>query len=647
VGYGRLPALLKSLFSTFEGSLMKFSHLALAISLVPLLPNAHAATDFDQALKVPALVVTSGRKAEPKEQVSSLVTVFTRADIERLQARSVAELLNRVPGVQTTQSGGPGSMTGVYIRGTKSAQSVVLLDGQRIVDAAGGAAQLEALNIEQIERIEVLRGPRSAIYGADAIGGVVQIFTRRAEGPGLQPRLRVGYGSQNTWERSLSVSGGDQQTLFNLSASAADTHGIDRTRTQTQPNNDDDAYRNNAFSLNISQHFSDSLQGGFSLLDQRGESEHDLSFTGGYPYTDFKLKGFAGYLQAQLNDVWDSRLELGRSENGSVERYDDVPGDSPFNTYRNSAAWFNTMSLGGGHSLLAGLDGYHETLDTDNYSEDQRWNHGLILQHSYHSQAFSTELGLRHDQNSQFANQNTLNGAFTLPLNTANDLVLSYAEGFRAPTFTDLYYPDSCFPGYGCYTYANPNLQPEQSQTYELQWRSQLAANTRLEVAVYRTDLQDAIVFSDIPRNVQRARINGFEASLQQQLFGWQSTTGLSLIDPRDRDSGHTLNRRAKRTLSQDIDRQFGAWAFGASWLAVSHSYDDAQNNRLIPGYGLLSLRSSWQASRQISLGLKLDNVMNKPYSRALYDDDFDGQYSAYREPGRGALLSVTWTPNR
>lgn len=627
---------------------MKLSRLALAISALPAsLLAAELPASLDEQLKLPALVITSGRQAEPREQATNLTTVFTRKDIERLQPSSVAELLERVPGVQTVQNGGRGSLTGLFIRGTKSAQSVVLVDGQRIVDAAGGAAQLQALSVEQIERIEVLRGPRSTIYGADAIGGVVQIFTRRAGGPGLQPRLHLGYGSRGTWERSLGLSGGDHDTRFNLSASAEDTHGIDRTTSGSSPDNDHDAYRNNGFSLNLSHRFSESVEGGFSVLDQRGESEYDLSFDGAYPYNDFQLTSYAGFLSGQVNDVWNTRLELGHSENRSVERFDDVATASPFNTYRDSAAWLNTLTLGGGHSLLAGLDWYEETLHTSTeYSEDQRWNQAALLQHRFEGERFSTELGLRHDKNEQFGSQNTFNGALTYALDASNDLVLSYAEGFRAPTFTDLYYPDSCFPPFGCFTFANPNLKPEQSKTYELQWRSQLSEHTRLETALYRTDLEDAIVFSDIPRNVQKARINGFEAALQQELFGWQGAIGISLIDPRDRDSGKILNRRAKRTLSLDLDRQFGAFAVGASWLAVSRSFDDVANEREIAGHGLLNLRSSWQASPELKLGLKLDNVLDKEYTRTLYDHDFDGQYDAFREAGRTALASVTWTPS-
>ena len=620
---------------------MKLSPLALAVALAPSLALAAEPGDFDQQLKMPALVVTSGRQAESRQQATALTTVFTRADIERLQPSSVTDLLRRVPGVQVVRNGGRGSTSGLYLRGTKTAQSLVLVDGQRIGSASDGGAQLEALSVEQIERVEVLRGPRSAVYGADAIGGVVQIFTRRAEGQGLQPRLRLGYGSRQTWERSVGLSGGDRDTRFNLSASADETRGINRSFASDRPDGDHDAYRNNAFALNLSHRFGERLEGGFSVLDQRGESEYDFGWDGAYPYNDYQLSSYAGFLAAQLGERWNSRLELGHSENRSVERFDDSPARSPFNTYRDSAIWLNSLRLDGGHSLTLGADWHEDRLHSDTvYQQTRRWNQALILQHHWRGERFASELGLRHDRNEQFGSHNTFNAALTYHLDAANDLLLSYAEGFRAPTFNELYWPvDPLWGGGG-----NPDLNPETSKTYELQWRSQLGAHSRLEAALYRTDIEDALAGWPA-RNVDQARINGFEASLQQDLFGWQAALGLSLIDPRARDTGRTLARRARRTLSLDLDRSFGAFAVGASWQALSRAYDDAANRRENPGHGVLGLRARWQASEELQFGVKLDNLLDKRYAGTQYSSGWPATYRPYREEGRSALLSVTWTP--
>ncbi len=626
---------------------MKLSHtLPLSALSLALLPAGLAlAAGQDAALKLPETLISANRDVQQRDASSTASTVFTRADIEHLQPASVSDLLRRVPGVQVTDNGA-GSLASLYIRGTKSAQSLLLVDGMRIASASSGDSNLQFLNVDQIERVEVLRGPRSAVYGADAIGGVVQIFTRRSAGEGLQPFVRMGYGSNASWRRSAGISGGDAQTRFSLAGSLDETDGIDRTGPSYDADQDHDGYRNKAFSLSLSHSFSDSLEAGVNVLDQRGRTEFDNPFgrfdmttfesVGQEPYSDFTLSSVSSYLDAQVNDLWSSRLEVGHSENReeSLDKLSDERG--VFNTYRDSVNWLNTLALSDSHSLLLGGEWYEDQLNSNTaFAEQQRWNQAAFVQHRYESEHFSTELGVRHDKNEQFGSENTWSGALTLPLNAANDLVLSYSEGFRAPTFNDLYYPD----------YSNPDLKPEHSKSYELQWRSQLAERTRLEASLYRTDIEDAIASDQdfIPQNIAEARIHGFEANLQQELFGWQGQLGIAFVDPRDRDSGHTLNRRARRTLSLDLDRAFGAFAVGATWQLASSSYDDPDNQHELGGYGLLGLRGSWQATGELKLEAKIDNLLDKDYQRALYEHE--GERYGYRQEGRTALLGFVWTP--
>ena len=618
------------------------------LCLALLLPCADLLADTrDQALKLSDVVISANRQVQARNDSSAANTVFTRADIDRLQPTSVTDLLSRVPGVQVAPTGGRGSLPGIFIRGTKSAQSLALVDGQRIANTTSGDSGLQYLNVDQIERVEVLRGSRSVIYGSDAIGGVIQVFTRRNAEQGLQPRLKLGFGSNQTWERSLGLSGGDEHTRFNLGASLDETAGINASHASFPSDGDHDAYRNQSISLNLSHSFSDELEVGFNLLDNRGKSEYDNSYgrydgatgqsLGQKPYTDYTVSSTSGYVDAKLNDSWQSRLELGHSENRDTKR-DTLSDDySAFNTYRDSVNWQNDLTLDEQNSLIVGGDWYEDRFHgSTTFTENSRWNRAAFVQHRFQSQWFSTELGLRRDQNQQFGGQNSWSGTLTLPVNPDNDLLLSYSEGFRAPTFNDLYYPDT--------QYSNPNLQPETSKSYELQWRSQLTDSTRLEASLYRTDLSDAIILdAGKPQNVASARINGFEAALKQELFGWQGNLGLSLIDPRDRDSGHTLARRARRTVNLDLDRQFDQLGLGASWQAISSSYDDEANRNRLGGYALLGLRSSWALNREVSLSLKVDNALDKSYARAKYS--YLGENQNYREEGRVWMFGVTWTP--
>ena len=627
---------------------MKVLRFALLLGIVPASPLLAADTypEREDALKLPQTLISGNRQVQTRSDSSSANSVFTRDDIDRLQPTSLTDLLGRVPGVQIARSGGRGGLPGIYIRGTKSAQSLVLVDGQRMANATSADSNLQYLNIDQIERVEVLRGSRSVIYGSDAIGGVIQVFTRRGADQAPQLRVRSAVGSYGSSQNSVGISGGDALTRFNLSTSLEETAGVNRTHESFPSDSDHDAYRNKSLSLNLSHTLSDDIEVGLSALKNTGKTELDNGFgrwdpetssvSGQQLYSDFDISSVSSFIDAQLTERWNSRFELGHSENREKTRDKLSPDIASFNTYRDSLNWQNNLTLTDQHSLIVGADAYEDRVRSSTvFDEDSRWNRAAFIQHRFQGDYFSTELGLRHDQNQQFGNQNTWSASLTVPLNASNDVLLSYTEGFRAPTFNDLYYPQ----------FGNPRLKPEHSKSYELQWRSQLSEDSRLETSLYRTDIRDAIVADAdfIQQNIGAARVTGFESALHQQWFGWQSSLGIAIIDPRDRESGHTLGRRARRTLSLDLDRQFDRLGVGASWQAVSSSFNDEDNTQPIAGYGLLGLRGNWQASPQVRLDLKVDNLLDKTFTRALYS--FDGSYYGYREERRSVQLAVTWTP--
>lgn len=639
---------------------MKLSRIALAVALTPACVLAEQPLSREQALQLSDTLITASRSVEQRSASSAASTVFTRADIERLRPVSVPHLLAQVPGVQIANYGARGAAYGLYVRGSNTAQTLVLIDGVRADLATGNGAVLQFLNVDQIERIEVLRGSRSAIHGADAMGGVIQIFTRRGDVQGLQPRLRLAAGSDSTFERSLGLSGGNERTRFDLSAGLIETAGIDRTNTSHPTDEDDDAYRNRSLALTLSHRLSDSLEAGIALRDQRGKTEVDNPFghedpPGSWiynpakPYDRYSLNTTSAWLEGQLSHHWQSRLELGHSENKQQNLDKLFPVNTVNNTYRDSVNWLNTLTLNDGHSLLLGAEYLNDKVrSTNNFAVSNRDNKAVFAQHSYKGERFGTELGMRHDDNQQFGAENTFNGALSYQLNPANQLILSYSEGFRVPTFADLYWP--LFDGYQ----GNPDLTPEKSRSYELQWRSQLGERTELEASVYRTDFRDLIATvttNDFPwegtsANINRARVNGFETTLRHELMGWQGELGLSLVDPRDRSTGDVLPNRAKRTLNLNLDRRFGDFGVGATFTAVSETYASSVNGTRLPGYGVLDLRASWQASSELTLDLKLANILDKDYSRLLYTYSQDWQEYGYREMPFSAMLGLTWTPS-
>lgn len=626
---------------------MKLSPLALAIALLPLTTHAEP-INTEEALQAQALVITSGRVVEPKKTAIAASTIFTRKDIERLQARNVSDLLNRVPGVITRSSGG---LISYSVRGTKSAQTLVLVDGQRIASAASGIARLDYLSIDNIERIEVTRGARSSLYGADAIGGVIQIFTRHGEA-GLNPSVRIAAGSKQAFQRSVSVSGGDTSTRFSLGGNLDESNGHDKTRDNIGADSDADGQRNLAQYLNLDHQFNENWKAGLNYNEQHGKNEYDDAYeqAPAEPKDQFRVSSASSFLQGQINDSWNSRLELGQSYDRNKAIGAAIPWNNGLNaTTRHSASWLNRLDINPANELTLGGDWYEDRLDSStDYAEDSRSNSAALFQHRFNGEQMFSELGMRHDVNQLYGTKNSWNGALGLPLESGQQWLLSYAEGFRAPTFTDLYYPGL----------SNPNLKAETSKTWELQWRAELGAS-QLETSIYRNDIKDLIAYKGSSTvNVGQARINGFETSINQELLGWHTSLGFSVVDSRNRDNGQTLQLTPKRTIYIDLDRPFGAFSAGASWRAVSQSYDysivDSSNNterQTVPGYGLVDLRSSWQASTSLRVDLQLNNVLDKDYYTSLYQR-FDANYIlaptapyGYQEPGRTGLLAVTWTP--
>ncbi len=605
-----------------------------SLFLLPALLASSIAQASDP-VDLPDTIVTASRQAESVSDTSAATSVFDRNDIDRLQPVSVTDLLRRVPGISVTTNGGIGSLSSISLRGTSASQTLILVDGQRIASASAGQASLEFLNVDQIERVEVVRGPRSAVYGSDAIGGVVQIFTRKGS-EGLNPRVKFGVGSNQTFTRDLGLSGGNGQTSFNLGASLDETAGINRTTNSIGSDNDDDGYRNRAFSASLNHQFTDNLDAGIQILEQSGNTEYDLS---GNPEDDFTLSTVATHIQWQVNDTWQTRIEAGHAEDKR-----DTSGSFPsvFNTYRDSATWLNRLRFNEQHSVQAGIDWYEDKLSSSTaFNESERYNQAVFAQYRFDGQRVSSELGWRHDDNEQFGEQDSLNGALIFALSNDQQLVASYGEGFRAPTFNDLYFPDFCFPPFGCSPSSNPNLEPESSKSYELQWRGQLQEST-LQASVYRTDIDNLIQLDSafIPQNISEARINGLELSAERDLLGWYTVVAATWLDPRDRQTGNLLARRPKRMLSVDTDHQYGDFGVGFTMVANSTRYNDAANTQELSGFGTLEVRGNWQMTDSSRWDLSVGNVLEKEYALA---NDFTG--NPYRNEELNARLSLSWAP--
>ncbi len=571
------------------------------------------------------IVVTATRTARTVDETLASVTVITREDIERTQAKSVAELLASEPGLDTAVNGGYGKTTSLYLRGTNSDHTLVLIDGVKINSATSGGASWQYLPVEQIERIEIVRGPRSGLYGADALGGVVQIFTRTPS-ERFRAGAEAGYGTYGTSRIAADVAGATGATRFSLMGSHFNTDGIDARTASAGNEGDRDGYRNESVSARVIHRFSPGTELEAHALHAQGFTDYD-----GTPnQTAFNQDTTGLRLRFTPHERWQMKLEAGNSRD-YADSFRNGGFYSTFNTNRYTAAWQNDVTLGKDQLLTLGLDYQDDRVGSDtNYTAKERANTGIFAQHQGKFGAHDLSLALRHDDNEQFGTNGSGTLAWGYALRPTLRSRLSYGTAFKAPTFNQLYYPN----------YGTATLRPEESESYEAGLRGKTAWGN-WDVRAYQTNVDNLIATVQVgsnyvAQNVDRARIKGMEAEIGTRLDGWDTRAGLSLMDPRDTGRDKILNRRAKRSLKLETDRAFGAWRVGGTWLAQGHRYDDVNNTVRLGGYGVLNLRVQYDLSKQLVLRTNVDNVFDKAYQTV----------NTYNSPGRSLFVSFGYRTN-
>ncbi len=575
--------------------------LGAAIALALPCSSISAMTELD------TINVTATRTAQTIDDTLAAVTVITRDDIDSLQDQDLVELLDGLPGLTISSNGGLGKSTGLRLRGTGSGHILVLIDGVRIGSATLGTTAFQHLPLQQIERIEIVRGPASHLYGADAIGGVIQIFTRKGQ-QGTQINAEAGYGSHNTTNNSLSISGANDNTSYSLSISQLKSDGFS-TLKGNDP--DKDGYRNQSITAQLDHHFSTNLKLGVNILHANGNSEYDGWFATNDYSTDFVQQSISSKLEYTPATWWDLSLSLGETRDESTTLINGSR-NSFFDTKRHQASWQNNFFINEESILTLGVDFLRDKVDSNNsYSEEKRENSGYFIQYQRTLGANSFTLALRHDDSDAFENSDTGNVAWGYDLSESLQVNASYGTAFKAPTFNDLYYPFS----------GNPDLSPEKSKSIELGLRGRQGWG-HWSLNTFQTDIKNLIAWAPIapgspiwtPQNINKVRIKGIETSISSTLAGWDVTANLTLLDPRNTQTGKRLQRRHKRTLRVDINRGFGKTHIGATLQARSYQYEDSNNTQRISGFGTVDLRASHQLTRNWQIKAELSNLFDKEY---------------------------------
>jgi vitamin B12 transporter len=605
---------------------------------VMFVPLAHAA---GEELWKADVTVTASRIQRHNRETLASVTVIDRAMIERSQAGSLPELLARQAGVQFNRKGGRGADSSIFLRGTNAGHALVLVDGVRVGSATLGSTSLENYNLDQIERIEIVRGPRSSLYGSEAIGGVIQIFTRRA---GTPARLAVAIGNNNTLQRSLTLSDASATTQQVASLSLEDTDGIDNSRDDDAIsggiyNHDDDGFSNRGAHYSVSHLLNDRIGVTALLLDNKGTTEYDPGSYGpdGDPYT--RVHNSVASTSVNLDaDDWQFKAMASRSDDRS-ETLSSMP--SEINTTKNQgllqASTCNDV-VGG---LVFGTEYINEAVDgTIIYDIDSRDTFSGFTQWQRNVGPVVLNLGARHDANDQYGSRKTGSAGVGLPLGAASQVYTTVGRAFKAPTINDLYWPRDD------YSEGNPDLRPESSGSTEVGYKW-LDETQSLDVAAYRTLVTDLIQwqpdssFFYSPQNVDNATLKGLDAGYRLMMGAWSFDTQLSFLRATDDASDDRLILRPERSWSASVDRQLDQLTVGATLVTVGDRDDnafDSMGSRYtvnLPGYATLDLRSGWQQSPEMQWNVRATNVLEKRYQPV----------NAYNAPGLGVLIGFVYTP--
>ncbi|SFB89817.1 vitamin B12 transporter [Marinospirillum celere] len=562
----------------------------------------------DDQQQLDPLVVTAQRISQPLSQSLAATTVITRADIDRLQPSSLADLLQGQAGVEMARNSGNLSPTSIFMRGTNSNHTLILVDGQKINDPTAGGASLQFIPVSQIERIEIVRGPQSSAWGADALGGVINIITRKEHDRPYAGHLRESLGRYNTYALDGDLRLGDEATRLNLGLHLERSDGFNAQTADTS--GEKDGYRHYNINLGLEQDLGNQHQLGFQVMHSRGESEYDgcfntTTFASSHDcLQEFELTTVQGRWQAALSRNWDMSLTASRTEE---LREDFFEGDAngEINTRRDAIQLEHRFNYED-YSASLGIDTSQEKLlEAGNFDKDQRDAYGIYAQGNFQLvESFNLSLGARYDDDEFFGSHTTGNAGIAWQFTPDYQIGTSVSTGYRAPNLQELYGPAS----WG----ANPDLKPEESLNYEAWVAYNNQEGTRVKASFFQNTIDNLIVWSGgTNENLNEARIRGLELEAQKHLENWRLGLAFTLQDPENRETGDQLTRRAKHHGKLDVDYFGENWSLGGSLQGQGERPDVSED---LPGYAVVNLRGHYAFNEHWRINGKIDNVLDKDY---------------------------------
>ena len=617
----------------------------LSLAVAGALP-ALAQTASVPATQLPETVVTASRNSQLLGSALPHTTVITREDIERSQAVDLVTLLEREPGLQKTQSGGLGSVSTIFLRGSAALQTLVLIDGipQNKQDASG-AVSLEHVMLDQVERVEIVRGNVSAIYGSGATGGVIQIFTRvGGRKPALSLAFELGPRAFRKYSGSFSTQVGDTSLSADLSRVTTDGFSAINPGQFPTANPDADSYRNTSGNFALTHQLSKNHSFGARLFKSNGDVSYDNTF--GTPADEqsstTRLSQFSIFTDNTFGN-WRSRLTLSEQSDKSRLRDSATYGfNGSFVTRATVLGWVNTIALTDRWVATAGLEQQRQRVAV--VDEDPQFGNSNSYSQRRNTNAVfagvegklgggNVQLNVRRDT---VGDLNATTGfiGYGYPVGQSFKLIASLSSAFNAPPLGYLF-----APGYG-----NPLLRPEYAKSRELGVQYEHGGQL-VRATYFDTRIRDQLNYDQVIsafNNIDRTRNRGTELSYKGSVGATDLRAGLTLQDPVNELTGERLQRRAASLLTAGLSHPIGAFRLGAD-LLYSGERPDAYFDPVtfssvkttLASYTRLNLAAQYKVSPEVLLRARLDNATDVKY-QTVY---------GYNQPPRSLYLGLVWTP--
>lgn len=599
-----------------------------------LLLAAHAGLPAHAAAptQLSPIAVIGSRAPQPLDDVLGDVTVIDRDAIERAGQSSLAELLSREHGIEYVDNGGPQTVTSLFMRGANNAQTLILVDGLRINNATAGGGALNAIALNDIERVEILRGAASSLYGADAVGGVINVITRQGADKPLSLRADIGAGNHGTVRTSTSLAGSNAGWRYALNAGYGQSNGHNATTPDNAFSYNPD--RDSWYQRNVSGSLGYAWATGHEVSARVFHDRINGGYDAGTPDVNDRVlqtvEGFAFTSRDRITAQWLSTLRLGVTEDENVSVNGPGTTDTRFRTRQRQYGWQNDLQLTDTQRVTLAFDRLEQRVRGDlftggpataDYAVTARNTNAFTGVYTGDFGRHHVQASLRHDDDSQYGGQTTGGAAYGLDIVPGLRATVAANTAFRAPTFNELYYPGG----------GNPDLSPEKSRNVEagLRWRQ---GGTELGATVYRNRVTNLITGWP-SENIGRAILRGVTFTGAHQWGNTGLRASLDLQDPHDAATGDVLPRRAKRIFRLNADHRMGPARVGAEWYLSGERYDSGRQR--LGGYGLLALTASYDVTPETQVQLRWNNVFDKQYTLV----------QGYATQGSSVFVNVAYRP--